>query len=86
VDEARSYLIRDLVLGQAVKSWGFVKGAAAAPYQEPRRNLTGDPYYTDGLRAVIELSSGAVNPAQVIQKAWEDPPDKSIPPPAPTDR
>ena len=86
VDEARSYLIRDLVLGQAVKSWGFVKDAAAAPYHEPRRNLTGDPYHTDGLRAVIELSSGAVNPAQVIQKAWEDPPDKSIPPPATADR
>ncbi len=86
VDEARAYLIRDLMLGQAVKWWGFVTGTAAAPYHEPRRNLTGDPYYTDGLRAVIELSSGAVNPPHVIQKAWEDPPDKSIPLPDPAAR
>jgi hypothetical protein len=68
------------VLGQAAKWWGFVKGAEAAPYQEPRRNLTGDPYFTDGLRAVIELSSGAVSPANVIQKDWEFPPYKSITP------
>jgi hypothetical protein len=78
LDEARAYLIRDLALGQAAKWWGFVKGVGAVPYEEPRRNLTGDPYYTDGLRAVIELSSEPVRPGEVYAKDWENPPYKSI--------
>jgi hypothetical protein len=78
VDEARGYLIRDLVLGQACLWWGFVKGVESAPYDEPRQNLTGDPYYTDGLRAVIELSSEAVKPGLVYTKDWETPPYKSV--------
>ena len=57
---------------------GIVNGVDAAPYQEPRQNLTGDPYYTDGLRAVIELSSEAVKPGLVYAKDWEIPPYKSI--------
>jgi hypothetical protein len=79
VDEARGYLIRDLVLGQAARWWAFVKGAEAAPYDQPRHNLTGDPYYTDGLRAVIELSSKTVKPHEVVFKKWEIPPEKSFP-------
>ena len=78
VDEARSYLIGDLIHGQTVKWWGYVKGVEAAPYWEPRHNLTGDPYYTDGLRAVVELSADAVKPTDARVMEWETPPDKTI--------
>ena len=78
VDEARSYLVGDLVHGQTVKWWGYVKGAEAAPYWEPRHNLTGDPYFTDGLRVVIELSAEAVKPTAVRIIEWETPPTKNI--------
>ena len=43
-----------------VEQYGFVTGVTAAPEIAPRKNLTGDPYYTDGLRAVIFLSVQAV--------------------------
>lgn len=78
VDESRAYLVGDLVHGQAVKWWGFVKGAEAAPYWEPRHNLTGDPYFTDGLRVVLELSAEAVKPTDARLIEWETPPNKSI--------
>jgi hypothetical protein len=78
VDEARSYLVGDLIHGQTVKWWGYVKGAEAAPYWQPRHNLTGDPYFTDGLRAVIELSADAIQPAGVRLMEWETPPTKNI--------
>jgi len=43
------------VEGQPV--WiGYVSGVGAAPYDEPRGNLTGDPYFTDGLRVVMWVS------------------------------
>ena len=78
VDEARSYLVGDLIHGQAVRWWGYVQGAEAAPYWEPRHNLTGDPYFTDGLRVVLELSAEAVKPTDIRLMEWETPPTKSI--------
>ena len=57
VDETREYLIEDLAYAQSLAKIGFVRGVGAASYDEPRGNLTGDPYFTDGLRAVLFLSA-----------------------------
>jgi len=35
---------------------GFATGVQPATAGAPRHNLTGDPYFTDGLRAVAILS------------------------------
>ncbi len=56
VDEARDYVIDDLVARGRVSQVGYVKGVGAAPPSAPRHNLTGDPYFTDGSRAVVVLS------------------------------
>ena len=74
VDETRSYLLQDMVLGQTCRWWGFVKGVEPATMDQPRHNLTGDPYFTDGLRAVIELSADPVKPGDTVVRKWEIPP------------
>jgi len=56
VDESRDYLIEDLTLAGRVEAAGYVGGVPPCPRDAPHRNLTGDPYYTDGKRAVILLS------------------------------
>ena len=56
VDESRDYVIEDLVAAGRVRAAGYVGGVGACTPAKPRRNLTGDPYYTDGKRAVILLS------------------------------
>ena len=56
VDEARDYVLDDLLLAGRVARLGYVAGVQAAPATAPRHNLTGDPYFTDGLRAVAVLS------------------------------
>jgi hypothetical protein len=53
VDDARDYLLDDLLEGGRVSQVGHVGGVGAAARTAPRRNLTGDPYFTDGLRAVV---------------------------------
>ena len=53
VDEARRYLIEDLAYSQALARFGYVKGVGQVSKDAPRVNLVGDPYYTDGLRAVM---------------------------------
>ena len=57
VDEDRNYLIEDLILTEQVEWIGYVAGLGNSSAQHPQTNLTGDPYFTDGLRAVIFLGS-----------------------------
>jgi hypothetical protein len=73
VDETRDFLIQDLWYSQALKSFGYVKGVGAATYSEPRGNLTGDPYFTDGYRAVLWVSSRPVQFSDVGSIHWEIP-------------
>ena len=42
-----------MLYSQGLKKVGFVKGVGMAPEDKPRANMTGDPYFTDGLRAVL---------------------------------
>jgi len=57
VDEARDYLIQDLLESQKVAKLGFVDGVGEAGPDNPRYNLTDSPYWTDGLRAVFVFSA-----------------------------
>jgi LssY C-terminus len=52
VDDARDYVLDDLMESGRVARVGYVEGIGAAVPTAPRHNLTGDPYHTDGLRAV----------------------------------
>ena len=49
------------MLVQELAKLGFVKGVGkATPLTNPRKILLGDPYWTDGLRAVMLLSEKPV--------------------------
>ncbi len=67
VDEARDYVIEDLLHVERVDATGYIDGVGQCDSTSPRRNLTGDPYYTDGKRAVILLSDARTSPRFV---AW----------------
>jgi hypothetical protein len=56
VDEARDYLLDDLMEAGRISHAAYVAGAQASERIAPRRNLTGDPYFTNGLRAVAVFS------------------------------
>ena len=75
VDETRSYLIQDLWYSQGISKFAFVKGVGATPIEAPRHNLSGDPYFTDGLRAVLWLSSQPIAFEKVEFLKWESPPN-----------
>lgn len=65
VDEAREYVVSDLFDAGRVQALAYVAGVAPCPPEQPRRNLTGDPYYTDGRRAVLYLAPGPTTPRYV---------------------
>jgi hypothetical protein len=67
VDESRDYLVEDLLRAQRIDAVGYSDGVGACEPAHPRHNLTGDPYFTDGKRAVIALSDVRTSPKYV---AW----------------
>lgn len=74
VDETRSYLIQNLWYSQGLEKFAYVKGVGAASISEPRGNLTGDPFFTDGLRSVLWVSSKPVAFKDTEFVEWQIPP------------
>jgi LssY C-terminus len=67
VDEARDYVVEDLLQAGRIEIAGYVDGVGECGSQSPRKNLTGDPYFTDGKRAAVLLSTERTTPQFV---AW----------------
>lgn len=65
VDEARDYVVEDLIQVGRLEMAGYVDGVEPCQPTAPRRNLTGDPYHTDGKRAVVFLSESRTTPQYV---------------------
>lgn len=76
VDEARDYLAEDLLHTGRVSHLAYVRGAGAASRDHPRHNLTGDPYYTDGLRMVVMVQGEELDLKDGKFVGWERPPPR----------
>ena len=73
VDEARRYFVEDLAYSQALARAGYVKGVGVVSKEEPRMNLVGDPYYTDGFRAVLFFEARPYTISEIEHLYWETP-------------
>ncbi|MDD1697674.1 MAG: LssY C-terminal domain-containing protein [Methanoregula sp.] len=73
IDEARHSVIEDLLFSQSLERVGFVKGVGRATPSKPRKNLTEDTYFTDGLRAVLIIDHGPISLNQMRTIDWEQP-------------
>jgi hypothetical protein len=69
VDETRSSLVQDFIHAQALKAYARVGGVGFVSPEEPRGNLTGDPWFTDGNRAAMLLTG---EPTSVTEIEWFD--------------
>lgn len=70
VDEARTYLLLDVAASQTLAQFGYVEGVGYASVAEPRYNYTQDPYYTDGLRAVMILADDTIPFDEIESLDW----------------
>ena len=76
VDETREFLLEDLAYSQALAKVAYVEGVGAATIEQPRGNLTGDPYFTNGYRLVLWVSSHPVDIADIQLEQWRIPPPR----------
>ena len=71
VDEARNYVIEDLLYSQSLAKAGMVKGVGRVWPSDPRAIPGGGQYHTDGLRAVLLFERGNRSLANVDFFDWE---------------
>ncbi|MFV8817636.1 LssY C-terminal domain-containing protein [Haliea sp. E17] len=86
VDEAREHLLQSLIVAGTVKRFAFVSGAPVAGADEPRLNLTNDPYFSDGMRLMVQVSNKeTIQPQAVEFIEWQDSVDpiRHLKPPSP---
>ena len=76
LDDSRGALLQNLWYSQGLAKFGYVKGVGASSISEPRLDLKGDPYITDGYRMVLWLSSGLVSRTDTKFVEWERPPKR----------
>ena len=70
VDETRGSLIQDFLWAQALEVFGYAGGVGEISIEEPRGNLTGDIFFTDGNRAVMLLSEEPVDYEHIRRFTW----------------
>ena len=74
IDEATYALMEDLIYSQQLAKTGWVKGVGKATRSKPRHNLTGDPYFTAGLRAVLMFDRRPHSFKEIENFNWEESP------------
>jgi hypothetical protein len=60
VDETREYLLENLAYSQSLRKFAYVKGVGEVSIDNPEGNLTGDPWFSDGYRIVLWVTSEPV--------------------------
>ncbi len=70
VDETRGSLIQDFLYAQALEVFGMAGGVGEISIDEPRGNLTGDIFFTDGNRAVMLLSAEPADFEHIDYFSW----------------
>jgi hypothetical protein len=74
VDEARNSFVQDLLFSQGLVKVGYAKGGPFATQSNPARNLGDDPYFSDGMRAVMLLDKTDRPVREVQFLNWEHAP------------
>jgi hypothetical protein len=71
VDEARNYLLQDMLRSQGLVRFAWANGVGAAPLEKPRHMTDGSPFFTDGLRLVMWFGTGPVPINEIEFLRWE---------------
>jgi hypothetical protein len=70
-DDTRNGLLQGRAYSLAMRAFGFVGGSQRSTLEDTYYNLTPDPYYSDGLRAVMFFSDRPNTIDQIDILEWE---------------
>jgi len=70
IDEARNYLLEDLATSESLEAFGFINGVGETFKENPKENLLGTPWWTDGRRTVFVLTNEATALEEIELLDW----------------
>jgi hypothetical protein len=73
IDEARNYVLFDLMLTGWFPQYVFVAGVGKVSPDDPRYNYTEDPYFTNGFRLVLFHAGDSERTDDLEMLDWERP-------------
>ena len=73
VDDARDTLVLEMISAKVLAAAGHTKGVGLRDLDSPGKNLTDDPFITDGLRVLMFLSEEPVEYEDMRYIEWEEP-------------
>ncbi len=73
VDETREYLLENLAYSQSLEKFAYVGGVGEVSMDQPKGNLTGDPWFSDGYRIVLWVTSEPVPIDEIEFLEWRFP-------------
>jgi hypothetical protein len=73
VDETREFLLEDLAYSQTLIRFGYAGGVGNVPMDQPQGNLTGDPWFSDGYRLVLWVTSKPSPLDELKALPWRNP-------------
>ncbi len=73
VDDARDTLVLEMISAKVLAAAGYTKGVGVRGLDSPGKNLTDDPFMTDGLRVLMFLSEEPVEYEDMRYIEWEEP-------------
>ena len=72
VDEARAYVTEDLATAQSLGEIGILPGVGQVTRENPKHNLLGSPWWTDGERVILIMSKQPVPLEELELIEWAD--------------
>jgi hypothetical protein len=72
VDDARGFLIQNTWYSQGLQAFAWSNARMPVPFDQPGTDFNGNPFFTDGFRAVLWLSGTPYSLLDTIRLHWDE--------------
>lgn len=76
IDDARDFFLQDLWYSQGLASFAWLQGPNLVSIEQPRKDVMGAEYFTDGYLAVLWPSGTPVSMLEADYISWDKPPKR----------
>jgi len=72
VDDARSFLLQNIWYSQGLQSFASSNAGKSIPFDQPGTDFNGNPFFTDGFRAVLWFSGTPYSLLDTTRLNWDE--------------
>jgi hypothetical protein len=76
IDYARDFFLQDLWYSQGLAKFAWLQGPNVVSIDQPRKDVMGGEYFTDGYRIVMWPSGTPISLLEADYVSWDNPPER----------